>query len=272
MTILVTGATGKAGRHVVAALLAAGADVRALTRCPERAALPSGVDVVAGDLTDPATLGPAFEGVTAAHLLTVGGDDYATLTTGQEIAELAWKAGVRRVTLLWNGQDGPVEQAVEASELEWTRLQPVDFMGNALGWSGAIRTEGVVREPFATSRMAVVHEADVGAVAAAALLQDGHAGRAYPITGPEALTVPERVATIAAAIGRPVEFVELTERQARDRWRAAGLAEELIDLLAAWQGDPPSVAHTVADTVQRLTGHPPRAFAQWAAEHAAAFR
>jgi uncharacterized protein YbjT (DUF2867 family) len=140
------------------------------------------------------------------------------------------------------------------------------------GWATSIRADGEVREPYAANRMAVVHEADVGAVAAAALLQDGHAGRAYPITGSEALTVPERVAAIAAAVGRPVRFVELTEVQARERWRAAGHAEELIELLAAWQGNPPAAAYGVTDTVERLTGRPPRTFAQWAAEHAADFR
>lgn len=272
MTILVTGATGRAGRQVVAHLLGAGADVRALTRRPERAVLPAGVEVVAGDLTDPATLDGAFDGVTAMYLLTIGGDDYATLTTGPEIAELAWKAGVRRAVLMWNGQDGPVEQAVADSRLEWTRLQPTDFMSNALNWAGSIRGEGVVREPFATSRLAVVHEADIGAVAAAALLDDRHAGQTYPITGPEPLTVPERVAAIAVAIGRPVRFVELTEAQARERWRAEGHADELIDLLVSWQGDPPPAAYTVTDTVEKVTGRPPRTFADWAVEHAASFR
>jgi uncharacterized protein YbjT (DUF2867 family) len=66
---------------------------------------------------------------------------------------------------MWNGQDGPAERAIEASGLEWTRLQPTDFMSNALNWADAMRTEGSVREPFAANRMAVVHEADIGAVA-----------------------------------------------------------------------------------------------------------
>ncbi|GAA1222018.1 NmrA family NAD(P)-binding protein [Pseudonocardia alaniniphila] len=271
MTILVTGATGRAGRHVVGHLVRAGQRVRALTRHPHHAALPAGVEVVGGDLTDPDTLGPAFDGVTAVHLLTVGGDDYATLRTGPEIAEIAHKAGVRRVALLWNGEDGPVEKAVEASGLEWTRLQPVDFMSNALGWATSIRDEGVVREPFAAVPLAVVHEADVGAVAATVLVDDGHAGRTYPITGPEALTPPQRVAAIARAIGRPVEFVELTEAQARERWRAAGHAEELIEILAAWQSNPPASARAATDTVERLTGRRPRAFTEWATEQAPAF-
>ena len=271
MTILVTGATGKSGRRVVEHLLRAGQHVRALTRDPSTADLPPGVQVVAGDLADPATLGPAFDGVTAVHLITIGGDDYATLQTGPEIAALATEAGVRRATLLWNGQDGPVEVAVEASGLAWTRLQPVDFMGNTLGWTAAIRDDGEVREPFAASPMAVVDEDDIGAVAAAALVEDGHAGRTYPITGPEALTAPQRVATIAGVLGRPIGFVELSVEQARARWRADGHGDELIEMLVAWQSDPPPSAYTVADTVERVTGRPPRPFAEWVREHASAF-
>lgn len=104
MTFLVTGATGRAGRHVVDHLLRTGRRVRALTRNPDGAGLPEPVEVVRGDLTDPGTLGPAFDGVEGVHLLTVGGDDYATLRTGPELVRLAEKAGGRRVALLWNGQ------------------------------------------------------------------------------------------------------------------------------------------------------------------------
>lgn len=67
MTFLVTGATGKAGRHVVDHLLHGGQQVRALTRDPAKADLPPQVEVVAGDLTAPETLAPAFDGVTGVH-------------------------------------------------------------------------------------------------------------------------------------------------------------------------------------------------------------
>lgn len=272
MTFLVTGATGKAGRHVVDHLLRDGRRVRALTRDPARANLPEQVEVVRGDLTDPATLGPALDGVTGVHLLTVGGDDYATLTTGPEIVELAEKAGVRRVALLWNGQVGPVEKAFESSDLEWTRLEAVDFMSNTLGWAEAVRTEGVVREPFADAPCAVVHEADVGAVSARVLVEGGHGGRSYTLTGPETFTARQRLRAIGEVLGRNLEFVELTEEQARERWRQAGHGEELIELLANWQSDPPPQSYTVVPTVEEITGRPPRTFTTWVAEHAARFR
>lgn len=271
MTFLVTGATGGAGRHVVEHLVKAGQRVRALTRNPARAALPAGVEVVTGDLTDPDTLAPAFDGVTGVYLLTIGGDDYATLKTGPEIVELALKAGVRHAVLIWNGRRGPVEEAVEASELEWTHLQPLDFMRNALGWAETIRAGGVVREPFADIPMAAIDESDVGAVAAAVLTGMGHAGKSYVLTGPEALSPRQQVAVIGEVIGRETRFEELTEEQARERWRQAGHGEELVELLASWRSNPPPEARTVSSSVEDITGRPPRGFADWVRRHASHF-
>ncbi|WP_030455872.1 NmrA family NAD(P)-binding protein [Herbidospora cretacea] len=258
MTILVTGATGKAGRHVVAALLAEGRPVRALTRNPDTAALPSQVEVVEGDLTEPGSLREAVRGVTGVHLLTIGGDDYATLTTGPELVTLFAEAGVQRVALLWNGQVGPVEEAFAAGPVEWTRLEPTDFMGNTLHWLPQIE-KGRVEEVFGDVPVAVVDEADVGAVAARVLIDGGHAGRSYTITGPVALTARDRLAAIAAVLGRPLEFAELGEAEARERWRAAGHGEELIEVLAAWQRTP----HPATSVVGDLLGREPRSFEQW---------
>ncbi|WP_176444686.1 NAD(P)H-binding protein [Paenibacillus herberti] len=76
MTILVTGATGNVGRHVVEHLVRAGHDVRALSRNPANANLPKGVEVVYGDLSKPESLAPAMRGVTGMHLITFSSDGY----------------------------------------------------------------------------------------------------------------------------------------------------------------------------------------------------
>lgn len=269
MTTLVTAATGKAGRHVVDQLLQRGQSVRALTRDPANARLPADVEVVRGDLTVPDSLVSAVEGVDAVHLIVDG--DHETLSTGPQIAELLERAGVRRVSILWNGSPGPVEEAIAARDLAWTRLEANDFMANALSWVEEIGGDGIVRAAYADVPVAIVHEADVGAVAAAVLTSDGHAGKSYVVSGPQPLSIRERVATIAAALGREVGFEELTDAQARERWRAAGHSEELVELLASWHSSPPAAARTAVDTVERVTGRPPRTFAQWADEHASAF-
>lgn len=269
--ILVTGATGTLGREVVDRLVARGARVRALTRNPAEAGMPDGVEAVYGDLADPATLAPALDGVTALHLLSIAGADSAPLQTGPEIVALATAAGVRRVTVLGTGE-GPVEQAVAASDLEWTTLWPIDVMANTLGWAEAICTEGVVREPFGGRRTASVDEADFAAAVATVLVEGGHAGRTYVVTGPEALTPGEKVQAIGAAIGREVPFDELTPDQARAQWRAQGWPDEGIDfMLDMWATVASSVAE-VTTAVEQITGRPPRRFVEWAADHVPAFR
>lgn len=276
MTILVTGATGSVGRHVVEELVRRRAGVRALSRDPEKANLPEEVEVVSGDLAKPETLLPTLEGVTGVHLINFNGGEYgnAALETGPEIVELAAKAGVRKITVLCGGEEGSVERAVRDSSLEWTLLKPVEFMaGHDLDWGESIRAEGVVREPFVDRTSAVVHEADIGAVAAAVLAEgDCYSGKTLVITGPEALTLSEKVKIIGAAVGKDIQLIELSEAQACEKWRAEGYPEELVEFLVSVYKDTPAEGYTVAPTVERVTGRPARTFAQWAAEHADAFR
>ncbi|WP_158883450.1 NmrA family NAD(P)-binding protein [Amycolatopsis anabasis] len=273
MTILVTGATGNVGRPLVAQLLAAGHPVRALTRGPARADLPAGAEVVAGNLAETASLAAAFDGVTAAHLVTFGGDDFSPLTNGAEIVDLARKAGVRKVTVLKGDvTQSPLEEAIEAGGLDRTYLAPVEFMSNALEWAESVRTEGVVREAFPDAKSAMIHDADIAAVAAAALTTDGHTGQEYWLTGPEALTPPEKVRTIGAVLGREVRFVELTTDEITAQWRRTGYSDDDIEFFLAMRTDPPEAGYTVLPTVEQVTGKPPRTFAEWVRENAAAFR
>jgi uncharacterized protein YbjT (DUF2867 family) len=270
--VLVTGATGTVGRQVVAGLLRRGHSVRALTRDPAKADFPAGVEVVQGDLTDPESLAAALEDVTGLHLITFGGPYFAPLETGPQILEQARKAGVRRVTVLHGGGPSLLEDAVRASNFAWTVVMPVEFMSNALEWADGIRGDDEVREPFTGRLSAMVHEGDIGAVAAVALTENGHGGKEYVITGPEVLTLKDKTDALAAARGREIRLVELSEEQAVEQWRAAGQPDEVIGFLLEAYGNTPLVGRTVVDTVEKVTGRPARTFAQWAAEHADAFR
>ncbi|WP_190200747.1 NmrA family NAD(P)-binding protein [Streptomyces djakartensis] len=270
---LVTGATGTVGRQVVAELLARGHAVRALTRDAARAVLPAGVEVAEGDLTRPDSLASALEGVTGLHLITFGGAAFTPLETGPRILELARSAGVRRITVLHGGGPTPLEDSVRAADgVDWTVLMPVEFMANALEWADGIIASGEVREPFVARLSAMVHEGDIGAVAAVALTEEGHGHQEYVITGPEVLTVGDKVATIAAELGRDIALVELTEEQALAQWRAEYLPEDVIGFLLQAYGNTPEVGRTVSGTVEKVTGRPARTFAQWAAEHADSFK
>ncbi|WP_028610006.1 NmrA family NAD(P)-binding protein [Paenibacillus harenae] len=272
MTILVTGATGNVGRHIVDQLIRSGARVRALTRNPASANLPQSVEVVYGDLTDPDTMVEALHGATAMHLITFNSVDSAPLHTGPEIVELATKAGIRKVTLLWSGTKGPVEEAVEASSLEWTHLQPdVEFMSNTLAWADSIRSEGVVRQLNGQALNAMIHEADIGSVAATVLLGEGHAFKSYSLTGPEVLSAYDKIRIISSELGRDLRFIELSEEEERARMRQSGVQEEMIDYVVGWYANPPKAASRVLPLVEEITGLPARTFAQWIAENKTKF-
>ncbi|WP_280413949.1 NmrA family NAD(P)-binding protein [Nocardia carnea] len=264
MTILVTGATGNTGRHVVAELLGRGQPVRALTRDTQRAAalLPSGVEIVAGTHTEPGTLEAALDGVTGLHITVTAG----VAETGPELVRRAVAAGVERITILWGGYVGPAETAVAESGVAWTRLEPQEFMSNALTWRESIRGEGVVREPFDLPS-AVVHEGDLGAVAALALTEEGHAGRAYNLNGPEALTTSTRVDILSAALGRHIAFQQIGGEAAVGRMLREGVSRADAEYVVGWHADPPAEARIPDGTVERLLGRPARTFADWVTEH-----
>ncbi|MFI6535623.1 NAD(P)H-binding protein [Nonomuraea sp. NPDC050547] len=280
MTVLVTGATGRVGRGVVAELLRAGVRVRALTRRPESAGLPEGAEVVRGDLENPESLAEALKGVERMYLFPVA-------ETAREVVAMARRAGVRRIVVLSGAlaeeeaddEEGgyrAVEVAVQESGLEWTLARPSEFAANWLDYAADIRDKREVRRPFGEAVTRPTHEADIALVAARALVEEGHAGQIYVLAGPEALTVAEQVRLIGEAIGEEVRFVELTPEQARAEWYdpEQGVDHEVIDWLLDLYGTSAGGSGRVpgSDTFERLTGRPPTSFARWAADHAHDFR
>ncbi|WP_217560488.1 NAD(P)H-binding protein [Paenibacillus sp. GbtcB18] len=268
MTLLVTGATGTVGRHVVTQLVQKGKQVRAVSRNPAKANLPDGVEVVAGDLNAPETLQAALEGVKGLFLITSSDEPNATLDTQPKVIELAELAGVKRVTVLVGYEEGPVEEALKNSGMEWTLVKPGEFMANILvDWQESIRSEGVVQEAFGDALSARVHEADIAAVFVAALTENGHHRHSYILTGPESLSRREAVRTISEGIGKDIEFVELTEEQVRQNWRDQGYEEGAIEFFVLMGKNPPAIGHTVVPTIEQVTGRPARTLAEWVSEH-----
>lgn len=118
----------------------------------------------------------------------------------------------------------------------------------------------------------LIHEADIAAVAVRALTEDGHTGKAYPLTGPEVVTQTEQVRLIGDAVDREVRWEEISVDAARTQLLDIGWAPEFAEAgLKHWSTivDSPE---PVTTAVEELTGRPARTFAQWAREHADAFR
>lgn len=267
MTILVTGATGNVGRHLVQHLLDLGANVRCLTRNPEKAQLPPGAQVVTGDLLDPATLDDALDGITGAHLITFAGSDYTPITGGEEILHRLDDSGATRVTVLkGDAEESSIEQAARLSNVESTVLAPVEFMANMLEWSEGVRA-GHIEEGFVDVPSTVVHEADIAAVAAHVLVNGGHSRKTLWITGPEALTVRERVDIINEALDLTVDITPLDVTAIQQQWRSYGFSEEEVAYMTMVKTNPPEAARVPQDTVLTVTGRTPLTFRDWVLEH-----
>ncbi len=280
--VLVTGATGRVGRAVIAELLGAGVPVRALTRKPATAALPTDAEVVAGDFTEPDSLDPALQGVRAVFLLWTA----PPATAAAVVERLA--SHTRRVVFLSSPHQTPhpffqqpnpmarlhaeIERLIAAAGLESTFIRPGMFASNAQFWWGpAIREGDVVRWPYGAAETAPIDERDVAAVAARALYEDGHTGGDYVLTGPESLSQAEQVSVIGSVLGRQIRFEELSpeefRRETAGTWPGP-VVEMLLDAWGATIGRPAFVTSTVADVV----GAPARTFRQWVSDHADAFR
>lgn len=271
MTILVTGATGKVGGQVVQQLVEHGAQVRALVRDPATARLPDGVSVVRGDLTDVDSLRDALAGVDRVFLV------WPFFTAdGLPPALDAIGAVTKRLVYLSSEGGAPWAEAAEAlirtAEFDWTFLRPTGFAGNTLEFAEQVRSDGVVRAPYAKLARPYIHEYDMAAVAVHALLADGHAGKSYSLSGPALVTQEQAARTIGEVIGRRVEFAELTPEQGEEQLRSAGWPEELVSSASgAWAH---MVAHpeAVTSTVEEVTGVPARTYRQWVIDNVDAFR
>ncbi|MEU7002866.1 NAD(P)H-binding protein [Nonomuraea sp. NPDC046570] len=276
--ILVIGATGNVGRPTVSYLREAGAKVRALVRNPSTAGLPADVETVQGDLTRPETVEAALGGVDTVFLIWPGFGVENAAAVVDAIARHARRVVYLSADMpdLAEGEESSlfhqdIERLIRASGLEWTFLKPGGFATNTLGWAEQIRRDGVVRWPYGQGGRSLIHEADIAAVAALTLTQEGHTGAGYVLTGPEVLTQADQVRVIGEVIGRPARWEEIAPEEARERLLASWGDATFVDgVLKAW-GRLVDEPEGVTDTVERLTGRPARTFRSWVADHADAF-
>src|SRR6266487_3616381 len=278
--ILVTGATGNVGREVVNLLLSGGEKVVAVTRNPAKSALPDSAHVVGGDPSRPQTLTPALRGVDAVFISPRALGDATA-----ELLKLAAEQGAQRVVLLSavTVQDGggekrfadafkAVEDAARASGLPWTILRSAEYASNNLMWAPQIRSTGKVKGAYGDAANSTIHERDIAAVSALALVDAAHAGHTYVLTGPQSLSQRDKVRIIGEAIGREVLWEEISPKLVREAMLAQGLPVEIPDRLLGYLASRVGQPGLSSTDVEQVLGRPALTFAEWAAEHAAAFR
>jgi uncharacterized protein YbjT (DUF2867 family) len=284
MTTLVTGATGTVGRHVVRALAARQVPVRALVRDPGRATpvLGPGVDVATGDFTDPGSLDRALSGVD--RLFLACGNVPGQVGNECAMIDAAKAAGVTRVVklsgpdaaldspLIFERWHGAIENYLARSGLPAVLLRPRTYMTNLMAYARTVAQTGMLFAPAGTAAISFVDPRDVAEVAAETLTGDGHEGRAYTLTGPEAITFERVAKEFSAATGRTVTYVSVSDDDARQAMTSHGLPPMVADaIVAIFASQRASSMADTTDTVQQITGRVPRSMADFARDHAAAF-
>lgn len=277
--ILVTGATGLVGRQVVTQLLAMNAHVRALTRRPDMAGLPPEVEVMGGDLTVAGDLDRCLDGVDTVFLVWTASAEAVPAA----IERMAKRA--RRIVFLSSPHQTPhpffqqpnrmaamhaeIERLIDESRLRRTFLRPGIFAANSLfWWAPGIRAGEPVRWPYLDAPTAPIDEQDIAAVAVRILLESGHDGTDYVLTGPQSLTQMEQLITIGEVIGQSLQIEEISpEESGRELPFPAPALNMLLNAWSAALGQPA----LITSKVKEITGQAPRTFRQWVADHAGEF-
>lgn len=281
---LVTGATGTVGREVVRGLLAQGLPVRAGARAGRRLVHLGPVDCCVLDFDRPQTTARALEGVQRVFFLSPL--NAQMVDVGCRFVEQARTAGVEHIVRLSAMGAGSfpatklavvhraVEEAIEASGLHYTFLRPNAFMQNYLNaFGGSIRSKGLFEMPQGRGAVSCIDVRDIAAVAVAALMDPCHRERSYELTGPEPLANDDVAEILSEVVHRPIRYVDISERQARDAMLGQGtpvwLVEVLLELYAISRA---GMAASISSAVQELLGRPPTRFRQFAADYAEQFR
>lgn len=279
--IFLTGATGAVGTQLIQKLAAANVQLKALVRPGAQAAFLQDIpnlEVVSGDLADPATYQAALEGIEKAFLLTNSSEHAEALQIN--FAQAARRAGVRHIVKISQfaaSETSPVrflryhakvENTIRALGLTYTFLRPNLYMQGLLAFKDYIKDKGLFFASVADGRVSAIDVRDIAAVAAACLTGAGHENKEYNLTGPQALSHHQMAEIFTATLEKPVQFIDTTPEQMQAGLRAAGFPEwQVGGLIEDYAHYARGEAAAVSDAVQQITGKSAISFEQFARDY-----
>lgn len=283
--ILVTGAGGQIGRMLLRFLIANEAPARAFVRNEKslKGAIPNLLEIAVGDLNDPASIDAAMAGIDTVFLM--GEDSPQLVKQHDNVIQSALAHGVKRVVKLsrFGANEGaPVlfyrwqaeaEKHLEESGMDLTFIRPHLYMQNLLTFAKDIRETGHFKAPMGKRAFSMVDARDVAEGCARALIEDGHEGKVYTLTGPDAVTYDEVADLLSNLLKKPVTYDMIKQRDYYDLLLAQGMPEwkanDVAQISAAYVGHSNS---DLSDDLAWLIDHEPRSIHHFLNDYLAEFK
>ncbi len=277
MRVTVFGATGELGSRIVRSLLEQGLPAKDLVACGRN---PGRLQAVGGpgierrrvEYDAPGTIAAGLAGTQVLMLVPSMANVEPRIAQHASVMAAAAEAGVRRVVLTSFGAGridsefhmAPfylyAEAKLRLSGMQWTVLRNGIYLDPLADWAPALAEMGRLPYPVQRGRVAYVSRDDLARASAAACLDDTHAGRAYDLTGPEALSMPGLASALSEATGRAIRFDCVEESEFAGICRADGVPEWDIAVLASmYRAVDNGEFERVSDDIRILTGKPPEA-------------
>ena len=282
--IIVSGASGNVGTHVVVELASRGLSIRALSRSPDQLKSASAnVEWVAADIYDPASLSRAMEGATSLVLISPAHQDMQRHQ--KALIDAAAAAGVKRISKLSGLGAGPnapirlpqehfaIEQAIVESGIAHSLVRPNLFMQVLLGSADSIRADSVFYAPAVEAKISLIDARDVASVLVHEVLRQDGGNMIREITGPAALSYSDAAEILNKATGQQIAYVAVDAATARESMLGSGmdpwLVDAFIELFEVYRAGHGTAV--LSGEVKAATGYEARTFAQFAADHKAQF-
>jgi uncharacterized protein YbjT (DUF2867 family) len=276
VVILLTGASGNVGREVLKQICQTGAKVRAAFLSAGKASAPAGVEIVTVDYNQRETLRSAIKGVDRVFL--VGPPTAQLPDLERKAIEVIQQSRVQQVVKLsamggrevvFPRQHAESEDFIRSSGVPYTFLRPNGFMQNVVNYNApTINTQNAFYGSEGDGRVSHVDLRDVAAVVVKTLTEDGHVGKVYTLTGPQAVTNSEIAQTLSGELGREIRFINLPPAQLREALLSAGVpewnADAILDLQRHYREGK---AATVTQDVELLLGRKPISFAEFCRDY-----